>query len=112
MFVRLLVVLIYNILYCFSVLVCCRSLVQIGVQMGEIEQKWKIGPYQCDRSHLVRSSAYAVEHISYVRMHSSSAREVRVALAAIANLLAPWDFRAVICVRTQRLRSNVVRANA
>jgi hypothetical protein len=54
----------------------------------------------------------AVERISYVQMYSSSAREVRVTLAAITNLLAPWDFRAVICGRTQRLRSNIVRANA
>ena len=44
MFVRLLAVLISNILCCFSVLVCCRSLVQIGDQKGEIEQMWKLDP--------------------------------------------------------------------
>jgi hypothetical protein len=62
----------------------------------------------------VRSSALgaidrtAVERTSYDRTYSSSAHEVRVALAAIANLLAPWDFRAVIC----DLRSNAIYANA
>ena len=41
MFVRLLVVLISDVLCYFNVLVCCRSLVQIGVQKGVIEQKLK-----------------------------------------------------------------------
>jgi hypothetical protein len=44
-------VLISNILCCFSVLVCCRSLVQIGVQMGVIEHKMEVWPL------LVRSIA-------------------------------------------------------
>jgi hypothetical protein len=39
MFVKPLVLFISNILCCFSILVCCRSLMQIGVQMGEIEAK-------------------------------------------------------------------------
>jgi hypothetical protein len=42
MFVKPLVLLISNILCCFSVLVFCRSLVQIEVQMGEIEQKMEV----------------------------------------------------------------------
>jgi hypothetical protein len=41
-FIKLLVLLISDILCCFSILVCCRSLVQIGVQMGEIEQKMEV----------------------------------------------------------------------
>ena len=41
MFVRLVAVLIYDVLCYFSVLVCCRSLVQIGVQKGVIKQKLK-----------------------------------------------------------------------
>ena len=41
MFVRLLAVLISDVLCCFTVLVCCRSVVQIRVQKGEIEQKLK-----------------------------------------------------------------------
>jgi hypothetical protein len=35
-----------------------------------------------------------------------SAHEVRVALAIIANLLAPWNFRAVKCNRGHYLRSS------
>jgi hypothetical protein len=44
MFVRLLVVLISHVLCCFSVLVCCRSLMQIVVQRGDIKQSWNLGP--------------------------------------------------------------------
>jgi hypothetical protein len=43
-----------------------------------IERTW------CDLAH-------------YTRAHASSACEVRIALAAIANLFALWDFRAVKC---------------
>jgi hypothetical protein len=57
MFVRLLVLLISYVLCCFSTFVCCRSLVQIVVQRGGIEQRWNLGPYKCDRAHLVSSSA-------------------------------------------------------
>jgi hypothetical protein len=56
MFVRLLVVLISHVLCCFSVLVRCRSLMHIVVQMEEIKQSWNLGPCQCARAHLVRSS--------------------------------------------------------
>jgi hypothetical protein len=38
-FVRLLVLLISNVLSCFSVLVCCRSLVQKVAQRGEMKQR-------------------------------------------------------------------------
>jgi hypothetical protein len=38
------VLLISNVLCCFSVLVCCRSLVEIVVQRGGIEQKMKSWP--------------------------------------------------------------------
>jgi hypothetical protein len=68
MFVRLLVLLISNVLCCFSVLVCCRSLVQIVVQKGvelskdgtlasasAIERTW------CDRMHEPQSIA---SHVS------------------------------------------------
>ena len=73
MFVRLIVVLISNILFCFSVLVCCRSLVQIEVQNGEIEQKWKLDPCQCDRAHCtqtheLRSSACLVTYVSRIAL--------------------------------------------
>ena len=57
MFVRLLVLLISHVLCCFSDLLCCRSLVQFVVQRGGIEQRWNLGPCQCDRAHLVRSNA-------------------------------------------------------
>jgi hypothetical protein len=63
MFVKPLVLLISNILCCFSVLVCCRSLVQIGVQMGEIEQKMEVWALP------VRSIALGeIEHIAIERM--------------------------------------------
>jgi hypothetical protein len=58
--------------------------------------KMNIKPLEVLSNALGAFDRTAVEHISYVRMYSSSAREVRVALAAIANLLAPWDFRVVI----------------
>jgi hypothetical protein len=52
MFVKPLVLFISNILCYFSVLVCCRSLVQIGVQMGEIKQKIKVWPLPVQSSAL------------------------------------------------------------
>ena len=55
MFVRLLVMLISNVLCCFSVLVCCRSLVQFVAQRGEIKQSLNLGPYQCDRAQCARA---------------------------------------------------------
>jgi hypothetical protein len=44
MFVRLLSVLISDFLYYFSVLVCCRSLVQIVVQRDGIKQSGSLAP--------------------------------------------------------------------
>jgi hypothetical protein len=57
MFVRLLTVLISDVLCYFSVLVCCRSLVQIMVQRGGIKQSGSLAPVStidrtwCDRVH-------------------------------------------------------------
>jgi hypothetical protein len=47
------------------------------------------------------SPASAIERIAlepkgHDRAHASSVRKVHVILAAIANSLAPWEFRAVI----------------
>ena len=66
MFVRLLILLISHILRYFSDLVCCRYLVQFVVQRGGIKQRWNLGPCQCDRAHLVRSSACLVSRISRI----------------------------------------------
>ena len=55
MFVRLLVLLISHVLCCFSVLVCCRSLVQFVAQRGEIKQSWNLGPCQCDLVQCART---------------------------------------------------------
>jgi hypothetical protein len=41
----------------------------------------------------------ALEPKVHDRVHTSSAREVCIALATIANLLAPWDFRTITCDR-------------
>jgi hypothetical protein len=61
--------LISNVLCCFNSLVCCRSLIHIVVQRGEIKQSWNLGPCQCARAHMVRLSA---SHVS---------RNPRIALA-------------------------------
>jgi hypothetical protein len=95
MFVRLLVLLISNVLYCFSVLVCCRSLVRIMVQRGGIKQRWNFSLCRCVRTQKPRSNVLP-----------PSAREVHVALASpiIHRFnLAPW---VVICIRTHLVRSN------
>jgi hypothetical protein len=111
MFVRLLAVLISDVLCYFSVLVCCRSLVRIVVQRGGIKQSGSLAPVsaidrtKCDRAHCVqtqkpRSNA---SHVSC---------EVHVALAAITNSLAPWEFRVIICNRSHTMRSNAMRSNS
>jgi hypothetical protein len=66
-FIRLLVLLISNILCCFSVLVCCRSLVQIGVQMGEIEQKMEVWPLPMRSITLGAIECTAIERMSHDR---------------------------------------------
>jgi hypothetical protein len=48
----------------------------------------------------------ALEPKGHDRTHASLAREVCVTLATIANSLAPWDFRAVMCDRAPCLRSS------
>jgi hypothetical protein len=111
MFVRLLAMLISDVLCYFSVLVCCRSLVRIVVQRSGIKQSGSLALVSaidrtwCDRAHYVRSQK-PQSNTSHVN------REVRVALAAITNLLAPWVFRAVICDRSHTVRSNAVRSNS
>jgi hypothetical protein len=111
MFVRLLAMLISDVLCYFSVLVCCRSLVRIVVQRGRIKQSESLAIVSainrtwCDRAHCVRTQK--------LRLNASHvSREVHVALAAIANSLAPWEFRAVICDRSHTVRSNAVRSNS
>jgi hypothetical protein len=60
--------LISHVLCCFSVLVCCMSLVQIRVQMSEIEQKMEVWPLP------VRSIALgAIERTSCDRTQAMSA---------------------------------------
>jgi hypothetical protein len=61
--------------------------------------RMNIKPLEVRSNALDTFDCTTVERMSYVRTYSSSAREVRVALSAIANLLAPWGFRAVICGR-------------
>jgi hypothetical protein len=78
-----------------------------SVEMAKI----KIKPLEVRSNALGAFDRTTVERMSYVRTYSSSAREVRVALAAIANMLAPWDFRAVICGRTHMLQLNAGHAN-
>ena len=63
MFVRLLVVLISDVLCCFSVLVCCRSLVLIVVQRGGIEQKMESWPLPVRSSRLRSSPRGAIERM-------------------------------------------------
>jgi hypothetical protein len=67
MFVKPLVLLISNILSCFSVLVCCRSLVKIGVQMGEIEQKMEVWALPVRSITLGEIERTAIERISHDR---------------------------------------------
>jgi hypothetical protein len=74
--------------------------------------KMKIKPLEVHSNALGAFDHTTVECMSYIRTYSSLAREVRVALAAIANLLALWDFRAVIYGRTHILRLNAGLANA
>jgi hypothetical protein len=67
MFVKPLVLFISNILCCFSILVCCRSLMQIGVQMGEIEQKIEVWPLPMRSVALGEIERTAIEHMSHDR---------------------------------------------
>jgi hypothetical protein len=62
--------------------------------------KMNIKPLEVRSKALGAFDRTTVKRMRYVQTYSSSACEVRIALAAIANLLVPWDFRAVICGRT------------
>ena len=110
MFVKLLDVLISNILCCFSVLVCCRSSVQIGVQKGEIEQKWKFDPCQCDWAHLVRSSLRGA--IERIHVDPYFTRCPSRPYAPSLQHLRRGDSEAVMCDRSHIVGSNAVRSNS
>ena len=93
---------------CFSVLVCCTSLVQIVVQRGKIEQRWKYSP----TSAIERT---ALECMSHDRAHAMSVvipMLPQLALASIASTLALSDSRVVIRDRSHSMRLNAVWSNA
>jgi hypothetical protein len=56
--------------------------------------------------------ANAIEPKGRNQEHASSAHEVRIALAAISNLLAPWDFRVVKCDRVHTSRLSTLQSSA
>ena len=56
MFVKLLVLLISNVLVCFSVLLCCRSLVSKFSLKDGNWPKCTSGPCQCAQVHYDRAS--------------------------------------------------------
>jgi hypothetical protein len=84
------------VLVFYSVAGPCIRFVVKSVEMARMNIK----PLEVHLNALGAFDCTTVECMSYVRTYSSSAREVRIALAAIANLLAQWDFRSVICGRT------------
>jgi hypothetical protein len=114
MFVRFLVLLISHVLYCFSVLVCYRSLVQIVIQRGGIEQRWNLGPCKCDQAHLVSSSALRSSPRGTIKRTPRSTHKSRVALAAIASLPASWEFQRQLRAidLTPHDRMHCIRSNA
>jgi hypothetical protein len=65
MFIKPLVLFVSNILCYFSVLVCCKSLVQIGVQMGEIKQKIKVWPLPVQSIALGEIECTTIERMSH-----------------------------------------------
>ena len=97
MFAKLSAVLISNVLYCFSVLVCCRFLVQIGDQNGVIEQKQKIVPCKCDQAQPRGPAFPALPQRPYFHRFQPGVREVS---------------EAIICDRSQIVRSNAARSSA
>jgi hypothetical protein len=60
----------------------------------------------------MRLSAPVLEPKNHDRAHATYSRVFRVALTAIANLLAPWDIGEVTCVRAHTLRSSALRSSA
>ena len=93
----------------FSVLVCCRSLVQIRVQKGLIKQKLKSWPLTV-RSSALRSSARGTTECRRVdlRFTSHPSRSYAPSLQHLHHR----NSKAVICNRSQLVRSNAVRSNA
>ena len=115
MFVRLLVMLISHIICCFSGLMCCRSFVQFMAQKGEIKQSWNLSPCQCDRAHLVQSSA--------LRSSSKGAIECMPSQQHITCCPSrPWspslqhlrhgNSKAVTCDWSHTMWTNAMRSNA
>jgi hypothetical protein len=92
-----------------------NRLVQLASTIKFVHHKlWFKGVELSKDGILARASAIertTLEPKGHDQAHTLSAREVRVALAAIANLLASWDFRAVICDRSHTSRSNALGSN-
>ena len=109
MFVRLLTVLISNILCCFSVLVCCKSLVQIRIQKGRNWGKLKSWPLTVWSSVLRSSARVAIErrHVDPRFPHRPSRP-----YAPSLQLLRRGNSELVICDQSHIVRSNTVRSNA
>ena len=108
MFVRLLAVLISNILCCSSILVCCRSLVQI-------KESWSLDPWQCDREHLVQSSALrSSARVAIERRHMDPHFPLCPSqpYAPSLQLLRRGNSEAVICNRSHLVRPNTLQLNA
>jgi hypothetical protein len=93
MFIKSLALLLFNVFTCLSVLWCCRSLHSNHGCKG-----WKRAKEVKLCSLPLRSSAQraikrtVLEPKAYDRAHASSTRVSRFALAAIASILAPWNF--------------------
>jgi hypothetical protein len=79
----------------------------LGVKCGlrvELSKKGILAPASAiDRT--------ALEPKGHDLAHASSAREVHVVLVTIANLLVPWDFRAVTCDQAHTLRLSALRSS-
>jgi hypothetical protein len=62
---------------------------------------------ECTPMH---SGAHALEPKNHNRTHATYSRVFHIVLAAIANLLAPWDIGAVTCNRAHTSRSSALSA--
>ena len=114
MFIRLLAVLISNILCCFSVLVCCRSLVQFEAKRGEIKQRQNFGPCKCNRTHDLRSSTATQTRVPHVALTNPMLHRFNTCTVGILRQLSTIDrilCDRAQCGRTQCPRSNVHGAN-
>ena len=103
MFVRFLVMLISNILCCFSILVCCRSLVQFVAKRGEIKQRKNFGPCKWG------SNAWSTIECSHVDPRSP--RRPSQPYASSLQHLRRGNSKAVICDQTQCGRTQHPRSN-